>query len=195
NLTGIIDKLGYLENLGVKVLSIGAVFSEEDLQDVNNALGKMEDFQNLLKKAHDRKMRVIVDFVPNHTSKKNKWFEESSVNKTNSKRNWYVWRDSANNWPSMNGGSAWEKDPKTNQYYLHQFSVDQPDLNYHEEAVVKAINGVMKFWSEKGVDGFSVSGIEYLLEDSDFRNDGYTEKFNASLPLTYDMTKHNSTYG
>lgn len=204
DLKGLLESLDYLNGLGVKILRLGSIYptssDSNDIDDhkaIDDVFGSMEDFEKLVKKAHAKKMKVILDFVPNHTSKKNKWFVDSAKKTDSEKRDWYIWRKTANNWISVTGGSAWTKDDKTGEYYLHQFEEAKPDLNLRNEKVVDELKNVLKFWMDRGVDGFRALDVQYLLEDSKFadekENSNY-QKLNES-GLTYDMLQHTETFG
>ena len=125
----------------------------------------MKDFDELLSQTHYREMKLVLDFVPNHTSDQHRWFVESRESRSSPKRDWYVWRDPAsnggppNNWVGVFGGSMWTYDSHTTQYYLHQFYKEQPDLNFRNAEVRQAMKDVLKFWLDKGVDGFRVDAV------------------------------------
>jgi alpha-glucosidase len=137
----------------------------------------MTDFDGLLSDVHARGLRVIVDFVPNHSSDQHPWFKESRSSRNNLTRDWYIWRDPApgggspNNWLSEFGGSAWQFDETTGQYYYHAFLKQQPDLNWRNPQLVAAMHDVMRFWLKRGVDGFRVDVIWHLIKDDQFRDD------------------------
>merc|ERR1712070_1328585 len=130
----------------------------------------MTDFDQLLDEAHRLGLRVLLDFVPNHSSEQHPWFLEGRSAVDSAKRDWYVWAKTPtppNNWQSVFGGSAWEMDSMTNQTYYHAFLKEQPDLNYHNPAVVAAMQDVLRFWLERGVDGFRVDAVPFLFESTD----------------------------
>jgi alpha-glucosidase len=147
-----------------------------DYVDVHPMFGTLEDFDRLLAAAHARDLKVILDFVPNHTSDQHPWFVESRSSRDNPKRDWYIWRDPApgggppTNWLSCFGGSGWELDETTGQYYYHAFLKEQPDLNWRNPAVVEAMLGAMRFWLARGVDGFRIDVIYHLVKDDLFRD-------------------------
>ncbi|MEW5927607.1 MAG: alpha-amylase family glycosyl hydrolase [Gemmatimonadota bacterium] len=185
DLRGITARLDYLRWLGVDALWISPVFPSPmadfgyDVSDycgIHPMFGTLADFDRLLAEAHGRGLRVILDFVPNHTSDEHPWFVESRSSRDSPKRDWYLWRDPApdggppNNWLSNFGGPAWTLDPATGQYYYHAFLREQPDLNWRNPEVVEAMEGVLRFWLERGVDGFRVDVIYHLLEDAEFRD-------------------------
>ncbi|WP_163101634.1 glycoside hydrolase family 13 protein [Peribacillus alkalitolerans] len=176
DLKGIISRLNYLKDFGVEVLWICPFFKSpnadngydiSDYQDILDEFGTMEDFDLLLEEAHQRGMKVILDLVINHTSDEHPWFIESRSSKDNPKRDWYIWRDGKNgkepnNWESIFSGSAWELDEKTDEYYLHLFAVKQPDLNWENQEVRKALYDMVNWWMDKGIDGFRVDAISHI---------------------------------
>ncbi|HEX8361831.1 MAG TPA: alpha-amylase family glycosyl hydrolase, partial [Longimicrobium sp.] len=138
--------------------------------------GTLGDFDRLLAEAHGRGLKVILDFVPNHSSDQHEWFRQSRSSRDDPRRDWYIWRDPApdggppNNWLSCFGGSAWEYDGHTGQYYYHAFLPEQPDLNWRNPQVVEAMLDVLRFWLDRGVDGFRVDVIWHLIKDDEFRD-------------------------
>ena len=146
--------------------------------DVHPLFGTLKDLDTLVQQAHQRDLKVILDFVPNHTSDEHPWFQEARSSRTNEKRDWYIWRDPApgggppNNWTSLFGGSAWQFDEQTGQYYLHMFDAKQADLNWRNPHVRKAMHDVLHFWLDRGVDGFRVDVIWMLIKDDQFRDNG-----------------------
>lgn len=194
DLPGIIEKLDYIKELGVKVVWISPIYPSpmadfgydvSDYTGIHPMFGTMEDFDRLLSEIHKRGLKLILDFVPNHSSDQHKWFQESKKSKDNPKRDWYLWKDPGpdggppNNWLSAFGGSGWEYDETTNQYYYHAFLKEQPDLNWRNPEVQEAMLDTMRFWLDKGVDGFRVDVIWHLIKDDQFRdnppNPDYTE--------------------
>ncbi len=147
-----------------------------DYTGIEPLFGTMADFDALIAAAHDNGLKLILDLVPNHTSDQHPWFVESRASRDNPKRDWYIWRDPApdggppNNWLSEFGGSAWQFDETTGQYYYHAFLAQQPDLNWRNPDVRAAIYDVMRFWLEPGVDGFRVDVIWHLVKDAEFRD-------------------------
>lgn len=176
DLQGIISRLDYIKNLGIDVIWICPMYKSpnddngydiSDYQDIMSEFGTMADFDQLLKEVHARGMKLIIDLVPNHTSDEHQWFVESRSSKESPKRDWYIWRDGKdggepNNWESIFGGSAWEYDEKTDQYYMHLFSVKQPDLNWENPEVRQAIYEMMRWWLDKGIDGFRIDAISHI---------------------------------
>lgn len=185
DLKGIISKLDYLQWLGVNAVWISPIYPSPmadfgyditDYKGVDPIFGTMSDFDELLQKAHEKGIKVILDLVPNHTSDQHPWFLESRSSRDNPKRDWYIWKDAdafggpPNNWLANFGGRAWEWDEKTKQYYYHAFLKEQPDLNWRNPEVQKAIFDVMRFWFGKGVDGFRINVLWHLIKDEHFRD-------------------------
>ncbi|MGF2617141.1 alpha-glucosidase [Rossellomorea vietnamensis] len=176
DLQGMIQRLDYVKDLGIDVIWICPMYKSpnddngydiSDYQDIMEDFGSMEDFDLLLKEVHARGMKLIIDLVLNHTSDEHQWFVESRTSKENEKRDWYIWRDGKNgkepnNWESIFGGSAWEYDEKTDQYYLHVFSIKQPDLNWENEDVREALYDTVNWWLDKGIDGFRIDAISHI---------------------------------
>ena len=168
DIKGITSKLDYLKNLGIDVIWLSPVFKSpnddngydiSDYEDIMDEFGTMSDFDELLSEAHNRGIKIIMDLVVNHSSDEHKWFVEARKSKDNPYRDYYIWRDgkdgsTPNNWDSIFSGSAWEYDEETNQYFLHLFSKKQPDLNWENENLSQAVYSMMKFWLDKGIDGF-----------------------------------------
>ncbi|MDI3563894.1 alpha-amylase family glycosyl hydrolase [Bradyrhizobium sp. Arg816] len=185
DLAGILRRLPYVKSLGVDAIWLSPIFPSpmadfgydiSDYTGIDPLFGTMEDFDALLAAAHDNGLKLILDLVPNHTSSQHPWFVESRSSRDNPKRDWYVWRDPAadggvpNNWLSEFGGSAWQFDETAGQYYYHAFLAEQPDLNWRNPDVRVAIYDAMRFWLEKGVDGFRVDVIWHLIKDAEFRD-------------------------
>lgn len=179
DLQGIIQKLDYIKSLGIDVIWICPMYKSpnddngydiSDYQDIMDEFGTMEDFDKLLSEVHKKDMKLIIDLVINHTSDEHPWFLESRSSKDNNKRDWYIWRDGKNgaepnNWESIFSGSAWEYDEKTKQYFLHIFSRRQPDLNWKNENMRKAIYNMINWWLDKGIDGFRIDAISHLKKE------------------------------
>lgn len=148
-----------------------------DFASIDPLFGTLDDLDRLLADLHERGMRLILDFVPNHTSDQHPWFIEARASRANAKRDWYVWSDPApdggppNNWLSRFGGSAWQWDEATGQFYYHAFLQEQPDLNWRNPEVRRAVTDVLRFWLERGVDGFRVDASAVLIEDALLRDD------------------------
>lgn len=183
DIQGIIEKLDYLKDLGIDVIWLCPIYDSPQVDngyDIRNykaiyeQYGTMEDFDLLLDEVHKRDMKLIMDLVVNHTSDEHVWFVESRKNKDNPYRDYYIWRDGKedgtppNNWGSIFSGSTWEYDEATNQYYLHLFAVKQPDLNWENQNVRKDIYEMMKFWLDKGIDGFRMDVINFISKDQRF---------------------------
>lgn len=185
DLPGVTRRLDYLRWLGVDAVWISPFFQSpqrdfgydvSDYTAVDPRFGTLADFDALARAAHARGIRVILDFVSNHTSDQHAWFRASRRSRTDPKHGWYVWRDPApgggppNNWRSVFGGSAWTYDSTVGQYYFHQFLAAQPDLNWRNPAVRRAMYGVMRFWLDRGADGFRLDAFPHTIEDSLFRD-------------------------
>ncbi|WP_078429218.1 glycoside hydrolase family 13 protein [Alkalihalobacterium alkalinitrilicum] len=176
DLQGIISKLDYLKELGIDVIWLSPVYSSpnddngydiSDYQDIMGEFGTMADWEQLLKEVHNREMKLIMDLVVNHSSDEHPWFIESSSSKTNKYRDYYIWRPAKegkepNNWGSNFGGSAWQYDEQTDEYYLHLFSKKQPDLNWETPDLREDIYKMMTWWLEKGIDGFRMDVINFI---------------------------------
>ena len=177
DLPGVIEKLDYLKDLGIDVIWLSPMYKSpnddngydiSDYQAIMAEFGTMNDFDQLLEGVHQRGMKLILDLVANHTSDEHPWFIESRSSKDNPKRDWYIWEDpkpdgsEPNNWESIFNGSTWEYDAKTGQYYFHLFSKKQPDLNWNNKDVRKAVFDMMNWWFDKGIDGFRVDAITHI---------------------------------
>jgi alpha-glucosidase len=191
DLRGILDRLDYLVELGVDALWMSPIYPSPmadfgyDISDycgIDPLFGTMADFDTLLAEAHGRGLRLILDFVPNHTSDQHPWFLESRSSRENPKRDWYIWRDEPNNWTSNFGGSAWEFDAATGQYYYHSFLKQQPDLNWRNPAVAEAMFDVLRFWLQKGVDGFRVDVMWMIIKDDQFRDNPPNPGYHSGSP-------------
>ncbi|MCC3673499.1 alpha-glucosidase [Staphylococcus epidermidis] len=180
DLPGLIEKLDYLENLGIDVIWLSPMYLSpnddngydiSDYKGIMSEFGTMNDFDQLLSSIHQRGMKLILDLVVNHTSDEHPWFIESKSSKTNAKRDWYIWADpkpdgsEPNNWESIFNGSTWEFDESTKQYYFHLFSKKQPDLNWENPDVRQAVFEMMNWWFEKGIDGFRVDAITHIKKN------------------------------
>ena len=197
DLTGVVQRLDYLKSLNIEAIWLSPIYPSPmhdfgydvaDYTAIHPMFGTMADFDHLLAETHRRGMKLILDLVPNHTSDEHPWFIESRSSRDNPKRDWYIWRDPApdggppNNWLSLFGGPAWTFDEKTGQYYLHQFVTQQPELNYHNPAVLAAIKEVMRFWLDKGIDGFRVDVIGFMWKDEQFRDNPPNPNWDGKLP-------------
>jgi len=182
DLAGIIQKLDYLRDLGIDVVWLSPIFASPnddngyDISDyyaIMPEFGTMADFDTLLAEAHRRGIKIVLDMVVNHTSDEHPWFIESKSSKSNPKRDWYIWRSGKdgrepNNWASCFSPSAWEFDEATGEYYLHIFSKKQPDLNWQNPQVREAIYSMMRFWLDKGVDGFRLDVLNWMVKAPGF---------------------------
>ncbi|THF88844.1 DUF3459 domain-containing protein [Deinococcus sp. KSM4-11] len=183
DLRGITARLPYLASLGIEAVWLSPIFTSPmrdfgydvaDYCDIDPLFGTLADFDELVTGAHALGLKIMLDYVPNHTSSDHAWFQEAIGSRDSAKREWYVWRDPApdggppNNWVSFFGGPAWTLDPASGQYYLHQFLPTQPDLNWRNPDVRQAMGDVLRFWMRRGVDGFRVDVIWLLAEDERF---------------------------
>jgi alpha-glucosidase len=197
DLEGLIAKLDYLTWLGVDVVWLSPIYpspmveSGYDVADytgVSERYGSLETFDRFVDEAHKRGLKVILDFVPNHTSDAHPWFQESRSSRESPKRGWYIWADPKeggappNNWVGCFGGSAWQFDKETGQYYYHAFLAQQPDLNWRNPEVQGAIADAMRFWLARGVDGFRMDAIWHLLKDDQLRDNPINEHYTPDLP-------------
>jgi alpha-glucosidase len=209
DLAGIIEQLDYLtETLGVDAIWLSPFYPSpmadfgydvSDYTDIHPLFGDLATFDELVAQAHRRRLRIIVDLVPNHSSDQHPWFLESRSSRDNPKRDWYVWADAKpdgalpNNWLSVFGGPAWEWDETTSQYYLHSFLKEQPDLNWRNPVVKEAMFDVVRFWLERGVDGFRIDVAHYIMKDPDMCDNPPNPNPQGSLcrqPRKYDMLLH-----
>jgi alpha-glucosidase len=185
DLKGIEEHLDYLKALGIDAIWITPCFPSpqvdfgydvSDYDNIDPEYGTLKGFDRLQAEARKRSIRIILDYVINHTSDKHEWFIESESSRDNPKRNWYIWRDGKgknqppNNWISVFGGSAWKFDPKTDQYYYHMFYPQQPDLNWRNPNVVAAMHDVLRFWLNRGVAGFRLDAVDAMFEDPKLRD-------------------------
>jgi alpha-glucosidase len=185
DLAGIGSRLDYLQWLSVDAIWISPIYASpmadfgydiSDYKDIDPIFGNLDDFDALLADAHGRGLKVLLDYVPNHTSDQHPWFLDARSSRDSAKRDWYIWRDPKpdggppNNWLSNFGGGAWEWDSTTGQYYYHAFLKEQPDLNWRNPQVQDAMLKVLRFWLDRGVDGFRVDVMHHLVKDSEFRD-------------------------
>ncbi|TWU25228.1 Oligo-1,6-glucosidase [Novipirellula galeiformis] len=185
DLAGIESRLDYLVDLGVDAIWLSPIFPSPmadfgydvaDYCDIDPMFGDLAGFDRLLEAVHTRGLKLLLDFVPNHTSDQHPWFIESRASRENPKRDWYIWRDPApgggppNNWISDFGGSSWEWDAMTGQYYLHAFLKEQPDLNWRHPELREAMMGVLRFWFDRGVDGFRMDVLWHIIKDAALRD-------------------------
>jgi alpha-glucosidase len=216
DLKGIESKLGYLQKLGVDAIWITPCYPSPQVDfgyDVSNyenidpMYGTLADFDHLAAAAKKKHIRIIMDFVINHTSDQHPWFLDSKLSRTSTHRDWYIWRDGKgdgappNNWISGFGGSAWRFDPTTGQYYYHYFATAQPDLNWRNPLVEKAMFDVTRFWYKHGVSGFRLDAVDLLFEDPELRDnpvlagknemgDPKTQEiYNDKLPENHDVLR------
>jgi alpha-glucosidase len=216
DINGITSRLDYLKDLGVDAIWITPMYPSPqvdfgydiaDYEKIDPQYGTMADFDHMMNEAKKRNIRVIMDWVPNHTSDQNPWFLESRSSRNNPKRDWYIWRDGKghgqppNNWQSWFGHSAWTYDQKTGQWYYHYFYVQQPDLNWRNPEVRKAMYGVLRFWLDKGAAGFRMDAVSRLFEDPKLHDDpilpgknafgdpNIQHKYTDDLPEVHDVLR------
>ncbi|MEE1981913.1 alpha-glucosidase [Shewanella xiamenensis] len=214
DLRGIITKLDYIASLNVDAIWISPFFKSpmadfgydiSDYREVDPLFGSMQDFDELIEKAHQRGIKVIIDQVLSHTSDQHAWFIESRENRTNPKADWYVWADpkedgtAPNNWLAIFGGCAWEWEPRRQQYYLHNFLRSQPDINFHNPEVRQAVLDNVEFWLKKGVDGFRLDAITFCYHDEQLRDNPAKPKdkrqgrgFSEDNPYAYQYHYYNN---
>lgn len=225
DLRGIVQRLDYLESLGVDAIWLTPVYPSPqvdfgyDISDytaIDPRYGTMADFDLLVAEAKKRHIRVLMDLVLNHSSDKHPWFVESAKSRTNPKRDWYIWRDGKtgadgkpqppNNWRNRIDQSAWQYDPATKQWYYHYFATEQPDLNFRNPAVERAMLDVVRFWYDKGVDGFRLDAINTMFEDEQLRDEpalpgtneygepSLSQVRQRNLPETHDVLRRLRTF-
>ena len=216
DLNGIASKLDYLKALGVDAIWIAPCFPSpqvdfgydvSDYEDLDKMYGTLADFDKLQKLGEQHEIKIILDFVVNHTSDRHPWFVDSRSSRTSDKRNWYIWRDGIgtnppNNWIALFGGLAWQWDDKTNQYYYHYFYPQQPDMNWRNPAVAKEMYGTTEWWYKRGVAGFRLDAVDSLFEDPDLKNDpvlpgidaygnpNVEHKYTQNLPEVHGVLKN-----
>ncbi len=196
DLKGIISRLAYLADLGIDAIWISPIYPSPmadfgydvaDYTAIHPLFGTLEDFDRLVQEAHGLGLRIILDFVPNHSSQDHPWFKASRSGKDDPKRDWYIWRDPGpdggppNNWLSEFGGSAWEYDAASGQYYYHAFLKEQPDLNWRNPDVVEAMHDVLRFWLDRGVDGFRIDALWHVIKDAEFRDNPPNPDFHEGM--------------
>jgi alpha-glucosidase len=215
DLKGITSRLDYVANLGVDAIWLSPFFKSpmkdfgydvSDYCDVDPMFGTMGDFKELLKRAHDLGLKVMIDQVLSHSAAEHPWFVESRSSRDNAKSDWYVWADAKddgnppNNWLSIFGGSAWQWDTRRKQYYLHNFLTSQPDLNFHCPAVQEALLGTVKFWLDLGVDGYRLDTANFYVHDAQLRNNpprgeptGEDPAVSSVNPYAWQWHKHDKS--
>lgn len=208
DLKGIERRLDHLVLLGVDAVWLSPIYPSpmadfgydvSDYTGVDPVFGTLADLDTLIAAAHARGLRLLLDFVPNHSSDRHPWFVESRSSRDSPKRNWYIWRDAKpdgsppNNWISDLGGSAWEWDAATGQYYLHAFLKEQPDLNWRNPEVRAAMLDAMRFWLERGVDGFRIDVLWHMVKRADFADNPLNPDWRAGDPEKERVLQLNST--
>lgn len=207
DMPGIISRLDHIARLGVDAIWLSPIntspqkdmgYDVSDYKDVDPLFGSLADFDALVDKAHALGLKVIIDQVLSHSSDQHPWFRESRLSRTNARADWYVWADPKpdgsppNNWPSVFGGRAWEWNATRGQYYFHNFLAEQPDLNFHNSEVQEALLDVLRFWLERGVDGFRLDTVNYYFHDRQLRNNPPAKppKDRPFAVNPYDMQVH-----
>ncbi|RZM83415.1 alpha-glucosidase [Pseudoalteromonas rubra] len=215
DIQGIISKLDYIKSLGVDAIWVSPFFKSpmkdfgydiSDYRDIDPMFGNLDDFDELIDKAHQRDIKIIIDQVLSHTSDEHPWFSESRISQDNPKADWYVWADAKpdgsppNNWLSIFGGVAWQWDSRRCQYYLHNFLTEQPDLNFHNPDVRQAVLDNVEFWLKKGVDGFRLDAINFCFHDEQLRDNPAKPKelrqgrgFSEDNPYAFQYHYYNNT--
>jgi alpha-glucosidase len=216
DLRGITSKLGYLKDLGIDAVwltpcypspQVDFGYDVSDYENIDPVYGTLKDFDELEREAKKKGIRIIMDLVLNHTSDQHKWFVDSRSSRTSAHRDWYIWRDGGgpgqlpNNWESIFGGSAWKFDPATSQYYYHRFYPEQPDLNWRNPAVEKAMFDVTRWWYTRGVAGFRLDAVSNLFEDpalhnnpllpgvNNFGDPKMEDRYNDNLPEVHGVLR------
>jgi len=197
DLTGLLQRLDYVKSLGVNTIWLTPFYPTPfrdfgyDISEycaVDPHVGTMEQFDRLVSAVHAHDIRLIIDLVPNHTSDQHPWFIESRSSRSNARADWYLWAEPAdsggppNNWLSRFGGSAWQFDETRGQYYYHSFLAEQPDLNWRNAEVRQAMQNVMRFWLDRGVDGFRVDASAVLIKDALLRDNPANPLFDKDMP-------------
>jgi glycosidase len=208
DLRGVERRLDYLADLGVDAVWLSPIFPSPmadfgydvaDYCDVDPLFGNLADFDRLLDRLHRRGLKLLLDFVPNHSSDQHPWFVESRSSRTNPKRDWYIWRDPApgggpsNNWISDFGGSSWEYDDATGQYYLHAFLKEQPDLNWRNPDLRAAMIDVLRFWLDRGVDGFRIDVLWHMVKAAGLPDNPVNPDYRAEMGEKYSVLQTHST--
>jgi alpha-glucosidase len=208
DLRGITERLAHLAWLGVDAVWLSPIYASPmadfgyDISDhtaVDPLFGTLADFDALIARARSLGLRVLLDYVPNHTSIEHPWFAKARTSRESARRQWYLWHDGApgggppNNWRSVFGGSAWTRDPGSEQYYYHAYLAAQPDLNWRHPPVRDAMLGVLRFWLDRGVDGFRVDALRQLLKDPSWRNNPPNPAFAAGMPPYEELLPAHTT--
>jgi len=216
DIQGIIQHLDYLaggeESLGVAAIWLSPMYRSpmkdfgydiSDYRDIDPIFGTMDDFDQLVEEVHARGMKLLMDFVPNHSSDQHPWFREAKQSRVSARRDWYIWANPKadgsppNNWLSVFGGSAWTFDKATGQYYLHTFLANQPDLNWRNPKVRAEMEDTLRFWLRKGVDGFRTDAVAHIFKDAQLRDDPINPDYVEGVwdPATKYLRKYSSMQG
>lgn len=214
DLRGVIDRLDYFkgkkDSLGIDAIWFSPIYPSpmvdfgydvSNYRDIDPTFGTLDDFKELIAKAHERGVAVMLDFVPNHSSDQHPWFIESRSSRDNPKRDYYTWADPKpdgsppNNWISIFGGSAWEFDKASGQYYMHTFFKEQPDLNWDNPAVRAEMAEILRFWLDLGVDGFRADAVRYMAKDAKLRDDPKNKKWQGKPGAYESLIQLHSRFG
>lgn len=215
DLTGVIRKLDYLKSRSPDSINVDAIWlspiNTSPMKDVGYDIsnyrtidplyGNLKIFRKLIRLAHSRGIRIIMDYVPNHTSDTHPWFLESKSSPQNPKRDWYIWQNprkngkEPNNWISVFGGSAWNYDEETNQYYLHTFDKSQPDLNWRNPEVIESMLNILKYWLDVGVDGFRIDAPYFMFKSKEFLNEPENPAYDSFIHEPHQKLIHPHTFG
>ncbi len=201
DIPGIIEKLDYLQDLGIDGIWLSPIYTSpmydfgydvSDYRSIDPVFGSDADFDRLVREAHRRKIRIIMDMVVNHTSHEHPWFQESRSSRNNPKRDWYLWHNGINgkppnNWLGAFGGRAWEWDAGSRSFYYHAFLPQQPDLNWMNQELRRAVYNEFRYWMERGVDGFRLDVVNFYVKDQKLRNNPFGI---GMSPRPYDLQKH-----
>lgn len=205
DLEGVIRRLDYLTSLGINAVWLSPIYPSPqadfgydvaDYKSIDPVYGSLELFDKFVHECHVRGIRILMDFVPNHTSSEHAWFRESRSSTDNPKRDWYIWKkgrslyDTPNNWMSVFGGSAWEYDEETREYYLHTFEKNQPDLNWRNPEVVSEMLSILRFWLDRGVDGFRVDVPYHIFKNAEFLDEPFNPNFIPGHMSEYESLLH-----
>ncbi len=208
DLAGIEQRIDYLVDLGVDAVWLSPIFPSPmadfgydvaDYRNIEPLFGTLADFDRLIDRLHRRGLKLLLDFVPNHSSDRHPWFVESRSSRANPKRDWYIWRDAApdggppNNWTSDFGGSSWEYDAATGQYYLHAFLKEQPDLNWRNPDLRAAMIDVLRFWFDRGVDGFRIDVLWHMVKAADLPDNPVNPDYRPDMGEKYRVLQTHST--
>lgn len=216
DIAGVTKKLNYLKDLGVNAIWLSPFYTSPmadfgydvaDYCDVDPIFGKLKDMEDLIHEAHLKDLKIMVDFVPNHSSDEHPWFRQSKASREDPYSDWYIWKDpkghdkngkpiAPNNWLDvLSGKPAWEWEPSRQQFYLHSFHIKQPDLNWANPEVRDAIKAAMRFWLDKGVDGFRVDAVHFIGKDPLFKDEPANPHYDPKTDTGYSALQHVNNHG